>query len=169
MSEGISLDETLAERRTRLLRDGNDTAAGIARECVGDLFEGEAVNYPAVAAAVKRACLASYELGIETMADIALPQVATADLSAAEARSESGRDTATGDRLRALPVETTSLAINAMIRLLVEQNTNRTIQRWPARAELPVEEAAALVAVCEAALGTNTAALLESGLFETRA
>lgn len=165
MSEGISLDETPAERRNRLLRTGTERAKKVASDCLDDLLEGE-IATSQIKVRVNSACQEAYELGIETMADIALPQVATADASAMETRLQSGRDTATGDRLRALPVQTTSLAINAMIRLLVEQNTNRTIRRWPARAELPVEEANALVAVAEAAMGMNTAALLESGLFE---
>lgn len=167
MSEGIPLEE-LEGQRNRLLRAGKETAEGIARECVSDLYEVHGpVNRDTIEAAVKRACLASYELGIETMADIATPQVANADLAAMDACAEAAREKVAAMRLNALPVATTSLAINGVIRLLVDGNTGRKLGRWPARAEMPVEEATAMAAVVEAALGLDTAKLLASDLFET--
>lgn len=166
MSEGISLDETLDERRGRLLRAGKETAEGIAQECVGDLLDTTATPVTALGA-IRRACLASYELGIETMGDIALPQVATAEISEAETLAACGRSQIVAKRIAALPADTTALAVNAVIRLLVERNTSRTIARWPARFEVPVEEATAMAAVVEAALGLDTAKLIASDLFES--
>lgn len=162
----LPLDETLAQRRTRLLRSGKATAEGIAQECFTDLSESQN-THQTILAALKRACLAAYELGIETMGDIALPQVATAEISEAETIEACARSQAVAGRIAALPERTTALAINAVVRLLVERHSARTIQRWPARAEMPVEEADALAAVAEAALGLQTSALVESGLFPT--
>lgn len=162
---GQPLEETPADRRNRLLRAGKEAAEGIARDAYIDLHEGEASTRADLLSVVKRACLGAYELGVETMGDIATPQVAEAEISETETRLECAHDVAAMARIRRLSPETTTLAINGVIRLLVERNTNRTLSRWPARAELPVEECTALAAVVEAALGLNTQQLVESGLF----
>ena len=151
------------EHRDLLLRAGREKAEGIFREAQSDLWDGGDL-----ASVLRTACLACYDLGLDTMADVATPRICAADLSVMETCAGSPRDTAAVARLRALPPETVALAINGVIRHLLTARAEWALRgAFPAgQFQMPREEARALAATVEAALGLDLDKLDHTDLFD---
>jgi hypothetical protein len=149
--------------RERILSEGRRMAAGIYNEAVEDIREGADRD-----TAMRLACLACYDLGLDRMADVAQPMVGGAELETMEALDELGRESAAMARLRALSPETVALAINGVIRHLLLARAEWALKgRFPlGEFRLPREEAAAMAATVEAALGLDTERLDRTDLFD---
>lgn len=141
--EEADLQEPAPIRRKRLEDLGEKAAIAAARTLAEQ-----------IAPQLEAHALAIYRTGLDTMADIATPAVQVRDCGVEIPPA------------KVLP-ETHALAVNGVIRLLIEANGNRQAGRYPHRVELPMEEATALAAVVEASLGLDTARLLDSNLFPT--
>ena len=137
-------------RRKRLIVEGRAA-------CVESIRDLLASHFAAASEAVEAAVVSAYRTGLDTMADINQPGVSAAEI---------GADLMP---VKILP-ETQALAINGVIRLLLTARAEFAlgVKRLDGNVLLPREEAVALSAVVEAALGLDTEKLFDGDLFETR-
>lgn len=145
------MTEPESVRRQRLI-----TEARARLQKQGAVFFEE--QWRAMQEAMAAFILQANQYGLETMADVLQPEHTANEIGVPV------------PRLTHILPETQALAINGVIRLLVTARTEFALKRrFGGEVSIPREEAVAMSAVVEAALGLDTSKLLDSDLFETHA